>query len=596
LENQAAEPKESRSFLFENPMYKDFFGFSEDPFSLTPDPAFLYMTLSHWEALSTMMDGIKERKGIIVITGDVGTGKTTLINALLKDLSDQIKTAFIFNPQLTFKQLLKAILRELNVLVRGENTYTLLYKFDEYLREKSAANETVVILIDEAQAMRPAVLRDFDRLLQRDAAQAKVLQTLLVGQLELEAHLDSEELLQFKHRIAIHRRIRPLTEEETRGYIDHRLKKVGSESSKIFTPEALDLIGESAQGIPRVINLVCDGALFAAYSESNQKIDAKLVQEVLVENEIIAGEEEGGALEVPGEQGAVGKKEAAAEEEALAGLEGFAAGALPGRGKDLAEKEVTLEGKAVAEMEIVAETELLGEKEVIALKEAIEEMPSLRPREEGEVPRDRLLHKKIWISVSVFAVLAALVLVYWPQVRMLFLKDGEQIFSSPQEGAGKREPESIKKKEAREGTYIKAEGGWNLFSLAKRNYGATNPTLIDLLLEANPQITDMNLIQLNQSIMIPRITEELLLTQESHQAYKIHLGTFGNESEVRIFRDEPLLGGKKLGIVPRKVSSRETWYRIYAGEFKTKEEAQRTIQALKQKGLLPAFPGGKKKS
>jgi len=578
-------------------MYKDFFGFSEDPFSLTPDPAFLYMTMSHWEALSTMMDGIKERKGIIVITGDVGTGKTTLINALLKDLSDQIKTAFIFNPQLTFKQLLKAILRELNVPVRGENTYTLLYKFDEYIREKSAANETVVILIDEAQAMRPAVLRDFDRLLQRDAAQEKVLQTLLVGQLELEAHLGSEELLQFKHRIAIHRRIRPLTEEETRGYIDHRLKKVGSESSKIFTPESLDLICESAKGIPRVINLVCDGALFAAYSESNQKIDAKLVREVLVENEIIAGEEDGGASEVTGEQGAVGKKEAAAaEEEALAGLESIAARGLPGREKGLAEKEGIPEGKAVAEMESVAETELLGEKEVIALKEAIEEMPSLRPREEGEVPRDRLIHKKIWISVSVLAVLAALALVYWPQSRGVVLKNGEKIYSPPQEGVGKREPKNINITEEREGTYIKAEGGLNLFSLAKRHYGATNPTLIDLILEANPQITDMNLIQLNQSIMIPRMQEEILLTRTSHQTYNIHLGTFADRSQVRIFQDEPLLSGKKLEMVPREVSSRETWYRIYAGEFKTKEEAQRTIQALKQKGLLPAFPGVKKKS
>jgi phage tail protein X len=292
----------------------------------------------------------------------------------------------------------------------------------------------------------------------------------------------------------------------------------------------------------------------------------------------------------------VGKKETAAEEKALARLEGIAAREVLAGEKDLAEKEVTPEGKAVAEIEIVAEKELIGEKEVISEKEAIEEMADLRSREEGEVPRDRLLHKKIWISVSVFAVLAALVLVYWPQIRMLFLKDGERIYSSPQEGVGKREPKNINITEEREGTYIKAEGGLNLFSLAKRHYGATNPTLIDLILEANPQITDMNLIQLNQSIMIPRMQEEILLTRTSHQTYNIHLGTFADKSQVRIFQDEPLLSGKKLEIVPREVSSRETWYRIYAGEFKTKEEAQRTIQALKQKGLLPAFPGVKKKS
>ena len=138
-------------------MYKDFLGFSEEPFSLNPDPAFLYMAMSHWEAFSTMMEGIRERKGIILITGIAGTGKTTPIHALLKDLSDQIKTAFIFNLRLTFRQLLKAILRELDVRVGGDNTYTLLHKFDEYIRQKSAADETRVILIDEAQIMSPAM-------------------------------------------------------------------------------------------------------------------------------------------------------------------------------------------------------------------------------------------------------------------------------------------------------------------------------------------------------------------------------------------------------------------------------------------------------
>jgi ribosome biogenesis GTPase A len=123
-----------------------------------------------------------------------------------------------------------------------------------------------------------------------------------------------------------------------------------------------------------------------------------------------------------------------------------------------------------------------------------------------------------------------------------------------------------------------------------------NPTLIDLILEANPQITDMNLIQLNQPIKIPKIQEELLLARAPHQTYKIHLGTFADRSQVRIFQDEPLLSGKKLEIVPREVSPRETWYRIFAGEFETKEEAVKMIQTLKQKGLLASFPGIKKKS
>ena len=283
-------------------MYQEFFGFSEEPFGLTPDPAFLCMTRSHWETFSAMMEGIREKKGIIVITGDVGTGKTNLVHALLKDLSDKVKTAFVINPHLAFKQLLKTILEKLDVPVGGQNTLTLLYKFDEYIRERSAADETVVILIDEAQVMTPAVLVNLDRLLQRDAAQTRVLQTILVGQPELEAHLDSEGMRQFKQRIAAHSRIRPLNREEAEAYINHRLKKVGSGSSGIFTPEALQLICDAAKGIPRVINLICGGALLAGYITSTREIGIKQVWEAIVEDAIIAGEEAPRATEIAEEE------------------------------------------------------------------------------------------------------------------------------------------------------------------------------------------------------------------------------------------------------------------------------------------------------
>jgi general secretion pathway protein A len=605
-------------------MYKNFFGFSKGPFSLTPDPAFLYMALTHWEAFSTMMEGIRERKGIIAITGDVGTGKTTLIYTLLKDPSDQIKTAFISNPLLSFNQLLKAILWELKVPVWRANTLTLLYKFDEYIREKSATDETVVILIDEAQNIRPEVLTDLDRLLQRDAAQTKVLQTLLVGQLELEAHLDPEELKQFKHRIAVQRRIRPLSREESEGYIDHRLKKVGSDSSSIFTPAALQLICHAAKGIPRVINLICDGALIEGYNNSNRKIGIELVRKALVKNHIIAGEEAVEAAEIAEEEGALQREKIAAREEPSA------------EGRDITAHEIVAAQGARAEIEEIAEEKPAFVREAAAEKEATDEImvgketmggrEPLRPREAEELRPDRSFREKIGISAAVVSLLAALALVYWSESGRFSPKEAEGILSPAQEQREKEEQKGIPKKEEWEsrivppkeeeknfplvqeqegkgvqkgipkkeeweGISMKVETGWTLSFLARRHYGTANPTLVDLILVANPRITDVNRIQVNQAIRIPRIKEDLLLSRTSAQSYRIHLGTFADQSQVQIFQNETSLGWKKLETLPRKVSSQETWYQIFAGEFKNEEEAVEAIQALKQKGLLPAFSG-----
>jgi general secretion pathway protein A len=272
-------------------MYNEFFGFSEEPFRLTPDPSFFFTGMSHGEALSSLRSGIREKKGIITVTGDVGTGKTTLIYALLKDLSDNVKTAFISNPRLPFKQLLKAVLWDLKVPVIGNSTFSLLHKFDLYLQERSADHETVVIIIDEAQNLSGKVLEDLDRLFQKESPGVNFLLTLLVGQLELEANLDSAELRQLKQRITLQRRLSPLNWEESKAYIDHRLKIVGSSISKVFTPEAVDLICEFAKGIPRVVNKICDQALFAGYSSSMRRIDAMTAKAVIREEEDTTQEE-----------------------------------------------------------------------------------------------------------------------------------------------------------------------------------------------------------------------------------------------------------------------------------------------------------------
>ena len=534
-----------------------------------------------------MMEGIRERRGIIAITGDVGTGKTTLIYALLKDLSDQIKTVFISNPLLSFNQLLKAILFELKVPVWRANTLTLLYKFDEYIREKSAKDETVVILIDEAQNIRPKVLTDLDRLLQRDAAQTKVLQTLLVGQLELEVHLDPEELKQFNHRIAVQRRIRPLSREESEGYIDHRLKKVGSDSSSIFTPAALQLICDTAKGIPRVINLICDGALIEGYNNSNRKIGIELVRKALVRNHIIAGEDAVEAAEISEEEGALQRERIAAKEKPSAeggDITGHEIVTAPG---SRAEKEEIAEEKPAFLREAVAEKEATGEQEIMAGKETMEEMGPLRPREAEELRPNRSFREKIGISAVVVSLLAVLALVYWSESGRFAPKGAEGILSPTQEQRGKEEPKGIPKKEEWEGISMKVETGWTLSFLAKRHYGAANTTLVDLILEANPQITNPDLIFPGQTIKIPVLTEDSLLQRVSENTFQIYLGTFRTAQEVQPYRNEPALLNRTIKVVKRQVSPRETWYRVTVGDFQGKEEALKSIQILKGKKLLP---------
>jgi type II secretory pathway predicted ATPase ExeA len=296
-------------------MYREYFGFSEDPFNLTPDPDFLFLATSHRQGLSSMMSGIERRMGLITIMGDVGTGKTTLIYTLLKDLKDKLKIVFIFNPRLTFKQLFKAILEELKVPVGRENTYTLLQKFKLFLRERMAEDETVVIIIDEAHQLSGKVLSNLGWFLEEDYPALKLLQILLVGQPELESKLDSEELRLLKKKITIQYRLLPLNREESKGYIDHRLKVVGSSSSKIFTPEAIDLICEFAEGTPRVINKICDGALFAGYDASTQIIDAKIIKDVIAQEELTYEEE------VISEEEVVAEKEETPWQEIKAGEE-----------------------------------------------------------------------------------------------------------------------------------------------------------------------------------------------------------------------------------------------------------------------------------
>ena len=262
-------------------MYNEFYGFSEKPFKITPDPKFLYVTSSIRETLDSVMKDIKNRQGVISITGEAGTGKTTLIYYLLMILNHKVKTAFIFHPSVTFEDLLEIILRERCIKVTGKDKQTLLNQFIEYLLH-IGSDETMAVIIDEAQHLSKETLEELGKLFEcfEDMATMR-LKIIFVGQPEFEDMLNLSGLKIISQKTEIRSKIKALTEEESRKYVEHRLKLVGCSTTEIFSPKAISVVTNYAQGSPRVINIVCDNALMSSFTESKKKIDEKIILKVI---------------------------------------------------------------------------------------------------------------------------------------------------------------------------------------------------------------------------------------------------------------------------------------------------------------------------
>ncbi len=267
----------------EQASYREAYGFSEEPFALNPDPRFLYPSANHMEALSSILSGIKHRRGIIVVTGEAGVGKTLLIYTLLRDLDAKDRTALIFNPRVDFRGILENILRDLGEPVEegGEILFSLLVQFRKYLEERFEQGETVTVVIDEAQSLDEEVMEGLFRLATPDSPALNSLQILLIGHPDLEKRLDAEKLCCFKDRTTIGGRIKSLTREESREYLDHRLKIAGREISEIFTSEVINKVWEFARGNPRIMNLLCDRALLVGYNCSSPKVNSKIINKAI---------------------------------------------------------------------------------------------------------------------------------------------------------------------------------------------------------------------------------------------------------------------------------------------------------------------------
>lgn len=267
-------------------MYKSFYQLEENPFSVTADPEFFFSSIRHSEAFSHIIYGITERKGILVVTGEIGTGKTTIIRTLMSRLDESVKTALILNPNFSDVQLLRLIVHDLGIEGKFRNKYELIDALNQFLIQTTNEGSNVVLIIDEAQNLGVKQLEQVRLLSNLETDKQKLLQIVLVGQPELLEKLKLPSLRQLNQRVGVRYHILPLDREELGTYITHRIRIASQKtlSHNInFTDEAVDMIYENSKGTPRMINILCDRALLAGFASETYKIDKHIVHKCVQE-------------------------------------------------------------------------------------------------------------------------------------------------------------------------------------------------------------------------------------------------------------------------------------------------------------------------
>jgi general secretion pathway protein A len=263
-------------------MYLEYYRLKEMPFSLTPDPRYIFKTESHLEVLATVKYGVEQNKGLIVVTGEVGCGKTTILRAALESFGDEILAVYIFNPFLTAAEFFEQLTTEMNLgLAKAASKPELLSAMGRFLARRHTQGLRTALVVDEAHGLPMALLEEIRLLMNFETSSEKLLQVVLCGQPELHETLNLSQLRQLKQRISLRCSIKQLSVFEISKYIRFRLKQAGAENVGLFDGAAVKLIGQVSQGIPRVINNVCDNALLYGYASGSEVITREIIEDVM---------------------------------------------------------------------------------------------------------------------------------------------------------------------------------------------------------------------------------------------------------------------------------------------------------------------------
>jgi len=515
-------------------MHNNYFGFSESPFSVTPDPRFFYTNPVYQEAYATLRYGIEAKKGFIMVTGEVGTGKTTLLRKLMHNLEGTIHSVFIFNTYLNFTELLQVILSDLDLAPKEPNRVTLLQELNDYLITQLKQSHIVAVLVDEAQNLSDEALEGLRLLSNLETDQEKLIQIVLMGQPELQARLDRPSLRQLKQRVALQCRLVPLKDEEVGPYIDFRLRAAGYKGKDLFHRDVLQQIAFYSDGIPRLMNIICDNALLCAYARSQKIISATMIKEVA--RDLRLGSE-----------------------------------------VQVTEAEITPPVP-------VAETE--SERPI---RKAANDVPHQNLR--------RLERVGVATFLTILALVAVASLID-PRNFLTTAGRGLEVAKhnlnqwvllvTHQEAVPEKANAEVKfeRKEQR----VIIPHGSSIYKIATDAYRANAVLGIDLIKEFNPQIKNLNRVSAGKELVLPRLTPETLLRKQPDGSYNFIVASFRSQTQAGEYAGRLSNRGYQATITPRRISDDLLLHRVEINGLKTLEEANQTwLTGLRNEWL--AFAG-----
>jgi len=533
-------------------MYSQFYGLRESPFALTPDPRYLFLSEPHKEALASAIYGVQERKGFVLIVGEVGTGKTTLIRHLLGRFGPNIRSVFVFNPAVSFVELLQLMLRDLDLPCASLRRVEMIDTLNEYLLKEAAAGRYVVVIIDEAQHLSPAVLEEVRMLSNLETARGKLIQILLVGQPELGEKLGRPELRQLRQRISLVAELKPLSYEDTVRYVTHRLEVAGRSEADLFTHRALKTIYRASGGIPRLVNVICDKALVLGYGAGAKRIKGAIVKEVLKDWRPFQ-QRSGISARASRSRAALRRRvpanrpfgKAAAVAIGVAGvalllmLIGQRDGDLLGRlWRGLLPSRASGTVVTPAGPPILPTGSPTSESAVGKMSAPVPELP---PRPEARAKEARV-HETLPPSPAPEPPAAA------P--------------AAPGADAQGRE--------------IVVGPGDALSGLITRNYGRAELTLLDFVKTANPDVTSIDMVRVGQRLKLPPFEPRALVQKADGSVYRLHLMTVWDTQgqTLQRLREAVASAGRQVYVIPVNLTERDMAYRVLVGDFADRRDAE----------------------